>query len=638
MTLTRALFTPFSFTAPLTLLLILLLPVATTTASAADIFAGNTSLSPAFGSEFLPVNQAFVLTDTPAKGGLRLTWKITPGHYLYKERMAFSVTGSNASLGEPEFSIEGERKNDPHFGKVTVFHSDVSVFLPVYFNSGTEATIKARYQGCADAGLCYPPQIRSLLILNESASAATAGLTPARVTGMTSGGHAAGTGDKLTELASLDSANSITQFLQSASLIMIAGLFFLLGIGLTFTPCVFPMIPIVSSIIVGQTNPTVIRSSLLSLSYVLGMAITYSLAGVATGLLGAGANAQAILQSEPTLIGFAVLFSILALAMFGVYELQLPTGLRDKLTATSNKLSGGQLGAVFGIGATSALIVSPCVSAPLAGSLVYISTTEDALIGGIALFMLGLGMGVPLIAVAIGGGKLLPKAGAWMDTIKQVFGFLLLGVAIWLLSRLLSDFVVMLSWAFLIGTMAVVLGALEAAETAPQRVVKAIALFLFIYAIMLIIGAFSQASDPLNPLSGVTAGDNRPAVSEQSDFVTITSSKELTLQLQQSTRSGKLTLVDFYADWCVSCKEIQKKIFAAPDIRQTLANFHLIKADVTRNSPENIALLKQFDLFGPPALLFFDKNGSEIKTMRIQGDISKVAFLHILNTMLGSDG
>ncbi len=630
-----------------TLLLAVLSSVSGTALASGGIVNNSSGFLSSFESDFLPVDQAFVFTDTPADGGLRLTWKVTPGHYLYRERMTFSVIGDNASLGEPDFSIEGERKQDPYFGEVTVFHNDVSVFLPVHFKSGTEATIRAAYQGCADAGLCYPPQTRELLVLNELPASTTPETTESPATGVVSDGALSDTKtlpdtnpdtskEKAADLSSLDTANGINRFLQHASLATIAGVFFLLGVGLTFTPCVFPMIPIVSSIIAGQTNPTMARSLLLSLSYVFGMAITYSLAGVATGLLGAGANAQAMLQSAPVLIFFAGLFSLLSLAMFGVYELQLPASLRDRLTATSNRFSGGQLGAVFAIGATSALIVSPCVSAPLAGSLVYISTTENALLGGIALFMLGLGMGVPLIAVAVGGGKLLPKAGAWMETIRQVFGFLLLGVAIWLISRLLSDFTVMLLWALLAGTMAVVSGALEPADTTPKRVLKAFSLLLLVYAIILMVGAFTHGSDPLDPLSGIASGEHSQADSEQLNFVTITSSEELATQLEKSARIGKLAMLDVYADWCVSCKIMEREVFHAPGIKQTLADFYLIKADVTRGSPDNIALLKQFDLFGPPSILFFDAHGLEMKTVRVQGEMDRAGFSQLLGRVLQS--
>lgn len=361
--------------------------------SSATAYASLGNTNTGFGKglftepEFLPVDTAFKFSSRVEGDQIVLVWDIEDGYYLYKERFKFKINNSLGALGTPIYSKQGQQKDDPNFGVVTVFHNEIAVKIPVTLTNGSEAPIEVTYQGCADAGLCYPPQTKDALFLGDTKLASTTSTK----------------GDQ--SVRDYQSANGIFSFIQSATLPAIIGIFFLLGMGLTFTPCVFPMIPIISSIIAGQKNPTTWKSFNLSFAYVLGMSLTYATAGVVTGMLGASANIQAYLQAPAVLITFSVVFVLLALSMFGFYELQLPEGLRNRLNNTSQNIKGGQSVGVFFIGALSALIVSPCVSAPLAGALLYISATADATLGGLSLFALGLGMGVPLIAVGVGGGK-----------------------------------------------------------------------------------------------------------------------------------------------------------------------------------------------------------------------------------------
>lgn len=562
--------------------------------------------------EFLKVDEAFEFSSTVVDDGLQLSWKIADEYYLYKERFKFKVEQANAVIGEPVFSTSGVAKEDPYFGEIHAIYDAVSVFLPLNLAADqTDTEIKISYQGCAEAGLCYPPQHQYVLY---TAAAPEAGITPDIKP------------DQVKE-ADLDNASGIFDFIQNSSLPLIIAIFFLLGLGLTFTPCVFPMIPIITSIIAGQKHPTTGKSLALSGSYVLGMAATYAAAGVITGLLGAGANIQAALQDPILLSVFATVFVLLALSMFGLYELQLPAFLRDRLNNTSQRLHGGHITSVFLIGALSALIVSPCVSAPLAGALLYISSTADAVVGGLSLFAMGLGMGVPLIIISVGGGRFFPKAGHWMEVIKQIFGVMMVAVAIWLISRIIPGEVSLVLWALLLGLSAVCIGAFEPAQPGWPRLAKGIGLFLALYAILLMVGALSGAKDPLNPLESLFANSGNNLLSSvQSDkvvFTVVYDQQGLEEQQAIALQLGKPMLVDFYADWCISCKVMESQVFPKPEIRSKLDQFHLVKADVTDNTSANKALLNQFGLFGPPSILLFNAQGNELSKLRIVGEIDR---------------
>ena len=591
---------------------------------------GNNSLG--FGkslftdSEFLPVDEAFRFNSSIENGKLVLFWDIEDDYYLYKERLRFEIDETKGQLGKPVYSQSGDLKDDPNFGQVTVFHNQLTIDLPVTINTdtGNELPLKISYQGCAEAGLCYPPQTKEILFI-QSAYVQT------------------DKGDNA-QNQDLESANGIFSFIQTSSLPAIIGIFFLLGIGLTFTPCVFPMVPIISSIIAGQKNPSTLKSFSLSFSYVLGMSITYASAGVITGLLGASANIQAYLQAPAVLITFSIVFVLLALSMFGFYELQLPAGIRNKLNDTSQNIKGGKSVGVFLIGALSALIVSPCVSAPLAGALLYISATADATLGGLSLFAMGLGMGVPLIAVGVGGGKLLPKAGLWMDIVKAGFGVMLIGVAIWLLERLLPSSVTLILWSLLIGLTAAQMGAFEPARYGWERLWKGIGLFLIAYAVTLFIGAMTGADDPLNPLEHFTGNNftdknqssSQSNIHESTVFNTIYSIDEFDAVVSSSSSSLKPVLLDFYADWCISCKVMEREVFSQAEAAQLMSEFTLVQADVTDNDIKNQQLLEKFNLFGPPSILFFDTEGNELKQFRVMGEMNEEQFIEQLKTVLAS--
>ena len=418
---------------------------------------------------------------------------------------------------------------------------------------------------------------------------------------------------------------------------MIIGVFFLLGLGLTFTPCVLPMVPIISSLVSGQNTRSSAQALVLAFSYVLGMALTYASAGVVTGLLGASFNLQAQLQSPLVLGVFAALFALFALAMFEVFELQLPAFIRNPLSNASQNLSGGRIASLFGIGALSALVVSPCVSAPLAGSLLYISATQDAVIGGLALLALGLGMGVPLIAVAVGGRKILPTSGAWMSTVKHGYGIMLLAVAIWLLERLLPAWLTLTLWGLLIAVVGVQLGAFDAAQAGWQRTRKGFGLVAFAWGMALLAGALAGASDPLQPLAPFIAGEagSRSAnPAGHAEFQRTSEPQQVRRLLQQAHDEGKPAVLDFYADWCIACKVMERNVFSKPDVIQALAPYTLIQLDMTDNTSQQQALLDELGLFGPPGILFYSERGQELRNQRILGEMNRAEFLGHLNAIL----
>ena len=589
----------------------------------------NTPAASAFSTpEFLKVDEAFIFNAEMTDQGLKLHWVIADDYYLYQERFKFKTQQPGVVIGEPQFSIKGKAKEDPYFGTVHIFRQQLEILLPIQLPAGTpDAEIKVTYQGCADAGLCYPPKHQYVLYTPNNNAKTDSNRSDTNLSQLAVEQPSQLSSASITH--DFEDADSIFAFLQDGNLPIIVAIFFLLGLGLTFTPCVFPMIPIITSIIAGQKSPTIGKSLALSITYVLGMAITYASAGVITGLLGASANIQAALQDPYLLTAFASIFVLLALAMFGLYELQLPAFIRDRLNTKSQNLHGGHLVSVFFIGALSALVVSPCVSAPLAGALLYISSTADAVIGGASLFALGLGMGVPLILIAVGGGKFLPKAGAWMDKVKAVFGVMLIAVAIWLISRVIPADMSLGLWAILLGLTATQMGAFDAAEAGWQRISKGLGVLMALYAAMLTFGAFTGASDPLKPLEMLTKSNGGQAVSAQSNkvkFSVVNNLEELNQHLRIAEEKGLPAVVDFYADWCISCKVMENQVFPLPEISSKLNKFYLIKADVTENSVESQDLLTQFNLFGPPSILFFDKTGKERTDLRIVGEINKEGF------------
>lgn len=558
--------------------------------------------------EFLDPAVAFKPTARAIDGQtVEISFEIAKGYYLYRDKFRFSIEAEGATAGNPVLP-KGKEKNDENFGKVEVYYKSAVVRLPVERSVSGALPIKLNVtsQGCADAGVCYPPQTQALNLTLPDPGSAPA--TIAAVDG--------------------DESGTIAATLKNAGFLANLAFFFLAGLGLSLTPCVFPMIPILSGIIAGQGHRiSRSRGFALSLAYVLGMAVTYSAVGIAAGLT--GTLLSTALQNPWVLGGFATVFVILSFSMFGFYELQLPTALQSKLSEESGHLQGGRGIGVFIMGALSALIVGPCVAAPLAGALLYIGQTGDAVLGGMALFLMALGMGVPLLIVGLSAGTLLPKAGAWMEAVKKSFGVLLLATAVWLVSPVIPAVAQMLAWAALLIIPAIFLHALDPLPPHAKgwhRFWKGIGIVMLLTGAALLIGALAGNRDPLQPLAGLR-GQALAAESPKLAFEKVSSVSEL----EQAVRAaGKPVMLDFYADWCVSCKEMERFTFADPAVQSKLAGFKLLKADVTANTADDKALLARFGLFGPPGILFFDATGKEIKTIRVVGFQDTTAFLQSL--------
>ena len=587
----------------LILALLLWLPLATQ----AQWFSSSTSNQ----GDFLPVLEAFQPAAWHDGETLYIGVEVTPEHYLYRHQLA--VASDAVSLGEPEIP-PGEFTNDEFMGDVYVFRDTMRFEVPLEESFSGPLALTFTFQGCADAGLCYPPERVELQAPESSAPPAFADWD-----GSTNTGSESANTSPASTAPTLQSADGrFSSLMGEASLGMALGLFFLAGLGLTFTPCVLPMIPILSSIIVGQ-NPSRPRAFALSASYVGGMALTYAAVGVLMGLFGAGLNLQAHLQSAPVLIVFALLFVIFALAMFDAFQLRLPPRLAGRVDALQARAQRSGPVGLAAAGALSVLVVSPCVSAPLAGALVFISSTGDALMGGAALLALGLGMGVPLLLVGTFGTTLMPRSGAWMNGVKIAFGILLLGVAIWLVERLLPSAVALLMWAALAMGSALALGAMSV--NLPQgwpRARQTAGLLLLAWGLALVLGAASGAHDPLRPLANL-GGNSATTATTPATITTVEGLDELQRALATVSNDSPV-FVHFTADWCVSCKLMERQVYPDPRVAEPLAQFTRINVDVTRTDPATRELLDHFGLFGPPSLLFF-AHGEEIRQARIQGEV-----------------
>ena len=534
---------------------------------------------------------------------LEVRFEITRGYYLYGDKFRFQLDAEGAALGAPRLP-KGKSVEDATFGRVDVYYDRVRLTLPVERPPGgaLAATLHITSQGCAEAGVCYPPLRQSLSVELPPAGAVTAS---AGLSG--------------------DESGTIGRWLGEAAPWLVVVSFFGFGLLLAFTPCVFPMLPIVSGIIVGAgTQVTPRRGLLLSLAYVFGMAVAYAAAGVAAGL--SGTLLAAALQNAWVLGGMAVLFVALALSMFGVYELQLPSAWQSQVTEEAGHFRAGSLPGVAAMGAVSALVVGPCVAAPLAGALLYIGQTGDALLGGVALFFMALGMGVPLVAVGASAGALLPRAGAWMDGVKKAFGVALLATAWSLLAPVLPPAFYLGGWAVLCIVTAIWLRAIDPLPVhapAGLRVLKGVAVVLLLVGCVQLVGAFSGASDPWRPLAGLRATEAAPKL----PFERVRTLAELEARI---SAAGRPVLVDYYADWCVACKDMERSTFADDRVRQRLAGWTLLQVDVTANSDDDKALLARFGLFGPPGIVFFDARGVEVPNVRVVGFQNADAFLRTL--------
>jgi thiol:disulfide interchange protein DsbD len=544
--------------------------------------------------DFLPVRQAFQLNLSDATpDAIKLQFIATEGYYLYRHRFQFRTEPADIGLGAAQLP-DGEKKHDEYFGDVEVYHGILDVSLPRKAGDNRPFTLVVTYQGCADKGLCYPPETERLSI---------GGASPAE--------------------SDTPLAGDVTQVELSWKQLV---LFFLAGVGLTFTPCVLPMLPILSGVVLrGQIGG--LRGFSLSLAYVMPMAVCFALLGALMGMFGASLNLQARLQSAWVLVPFAGFFALFAIAMFGVFELRLPRALNERLDRIAGNTQGGSLWGAAVLGIVSSLLVSPCVSAPLAGALLYISASGDAVGGAMKLFALGLGMGAPLVLVATGGAAWLPKSGPWLVAVKNAIGVLLLGLAIGLLSRVIPGQATLLLIGLLGAGVALFLGALEGGvKTTRGRLAQLLGLFLLMYALACWYGAFSGQTDPLRPLGQTQAVSGVTRQTTVDRWQTVTEPAELDRILEESKKAGQPVLVDWYADWCISCKVIEHEVLPHPKVVAQLSAFKLIRFDMTDSNEKQRGLLDRYKLFGPPALLFFGKDGNELKNVRVVGEIDAEAF------------
>ncbi len=572
---------------------------------------------------FLPPDQAFSLQVTVRDAHTLLaSLSITPGYYLYRDKIKFEVKDGPVKILAVSLP-RGEMKQDPSFGKTEVFHRSIqaAIELDRLRDAATGLTLNATYMGCSEDGLCYPPIMKTVRLD-----------LPDVKTGMRSA-PAMAEAPPPSAIAPIPAAPAnentrIAQLFKDGSFWLIVSFFFGAGLLLALTPCVFPMIPILSGIIVGRGHKiTKMHAFILSLAYVLGMAITYAAAGVAAGL--SGSLISNALQTPWVLGSFSALFVLLSLSMFGFYELQLPTALQSKLTGASNQLHGGHLSGVFAMGALSAIIVGPCVAAPLAGALLYIGQTHDAVLGGVALFALALGMGAPLLLIGTSAGVLLPKAGAWMESVKKFFGMMLLALAIWIVQPLLPVGAQMLLWSGLLIFSGIYLRALDPLPHNAggwHRLFKGVGLIALLLGVAYLIGALSGARDILRPLGGIGRTETQAPATLQ--FSRVADIAELDRRIAQAR--GRMVMLDFYADWCVSCKEMERFTFSDTAVQAMLRPVLLLKADVTANSEADQALLKRYGLYGPPAILFFDAQGSELGDSRVIGYQDAAQFMKTL--------
>ncbi|MBW7859911.1 MAG: protein-disulfide reductase DsbD [Rhodocyclaceae bacterium] len=548
-------------------------------------------------------------------GTIEASYTIRKDYYLYDSKLRFTATPEDVRLGPAE-RPPGKPYKDEFFGDTEIHRGTLNILIPVEAGgSQTRFTLTAHSQGCWDGGICYPPMTHTVeLELGKSAGATSA--TGGAVTPPPAGG---------------DESGRIARLLKDAGPLLILTSFFGFGLLLAFTPCTFPMIPILSGIIVGHGHHiSRTRAFVLSSVYVLGMALTYAVAGVAAGL--SGTLLAAALQNPWVLGGFALVFVVLSLSMFGFYELQMPSAVQTRLSSTASHQKGGSLGGVAVMGVLSALIVGPCVAAPLAGALLYIAQTGDAVLGGLALFMMALGMGAPLIAVGVGTRALLPKIGPWMEGVKKAFGVMLLAVAVWLVSPVVPALVSMLAWAALLVFSGIFLHALDPLPQHArgwQRFWKGAGVVMLIAGAAMLVGALAGSRDPLQPLAVLRAGSTVPTT--QPGFERVRSVAELEARVKSA---GRPVMLDFYADWCVSCKEMERFTFADAGVAARMQRMLLLKADVTANSEEDKALLKRFNLFGPPGIIFFDSEGSEREGLRVVGFMPSGPFADILDQAL----
>ncbi len=577
----------------------------------------------------IPVDKAFQFKLLSHKDGVLSTqFNITPGHYIYKEKIKFQLKNAEGlSLAVDKIKYpKTVIKNDAAYGEIDVYRNTITLDIPFTGEVSKDAKLYVEYQGCSElTGICYPP-----IKLTTAIFAAAEANKPQTAA------------PEIVQSEQGKFANIIA----NKNFIIVLGLFFIAGVGLAFTPCVFPMIPILSGIIAGQSGyVSTSRAFILSLSYVIPMALTYAGVGVIAGLSGGAINLQVIFQT-PWVIGvFAFLFVLLSLSMFGFYELQMPSSIQSRLTEISNRQSGGSILGAGIMGILSAIIVGPCVTAPLIGALIYIAQTNDAVLGGFTLFALGLGMGFPLLIIGTSAGKLLPKAGSWMDATKSIFGVMMLGMAIWMIDRVVSGNVTLILTGILLLVSSVYAGVfdrLNEESSSFKRLFKGIGIVMFIFGLFMLIGAALGNHSLIKPLQGVVGSSMSTNAAVQTagsiHFEKIKGISGLQTALQNAQKNKQVAMLDFYADWCASCKELEHFTFQDKQVIDSLKSLSTLQADVTPNDEQDKALLQKFGLFGPPAILFFDLNGKELKQYRLVGYYPAKEFLAHLDKVRTAAG
>ncbi|HEX3845416.1 MAG TPA: protein-disulfide reductase DsbD [Steroidobacteraceae bacterium] len=558
--------------------------------------------------KFLPADQVFHVGATAAgPDAIRLEWWIRDGYYLYRSRLKVSAI-RGVTLGALQLPA-GQIKMDPYFGREEIYRNAVSGTVAIQGATAAGArnlSVQVTYQGCADAGLCYPPITRTLAVALPPAGTAAAGSGSSAAA--FSPGPAAAQGGHLTDLV------------RSGSLLAMIGWFYLAGLGLAFTGCVYPTIPILSGIIVGQGRKvTTARAFILSLAYVLGMALTYTIAGTAFAALG-GQAPQAAFQSTWLVASFAALFVAMASSMLGLYTVQVPAALQTRIANLSNRQTAGTVGGVAIMGALSALLVTTCVGPALVAALAVISQTGEIARGASALFAMCIGMGTPLLVIGTSAGRLLPKSGYWMDTVKRLFGAVMLGVAVWMLGRVLPPRLTLALWAVPVATAAVVLLIATRGTAKSHWPLRFAGLAVGLYGLTLVTGAALGGTNPLSPLPGWA--NTRPPL----PFARVRTVAELDHQVTQASRAGRPVMIDFTADWCTSCKEMEATTFLDPTVRRALSGAVLLRADVTADDSDDKALLKRLGIIGPPTIAFFGRDGQERPRYRVVGYVNGAEF------------
>jgi len=567
-------------------------------------------------TEFLPPEVAFrveAFADGPDR--VKLEWEIAPGYYLYRSRIKVSTDPAVAQLGKLSMP-KGEMKSDEFFGEQEVYHDTLAATVPVSRNGATELElpVSVDFQGCAEAGLCYPPETRKLLV------ALPAGVGSAAAPGAAG---AAGAGQFVSE------QDRLAILIRDGNIALVLATFFGLGLLLAFTPCVLPMVPILSGIIAGQgDNVTTARAFSLSLTYVLGMAFTNTLAGIAAAA--AGQQIQALFQQTWIIVLFGLMFVVLAISMFGAFTIQMPSALQSRLADVSNRQRAGTYGGAAIMGALSALIVTACVAPPLFATLAVIGQGGDVVRGGSALFAMSLGMGAPLMVIGTSAGKLIPRAGAWMDTVKKFFGVLMLGVAAWMLARVVPERWALLLWAVPAAIGAWLLWTEVRGRSWGSFAMRAAGVLLGVWGLVLVAGAGLGGTDPLRPLP-MMAGEQRGL-----EFRRVSSLAQLDAEVAMAKASGKAVMLDFYADWCVSCKEMEKYTFTEQAVIAALGDTVLLQADVTANTDDDQALLKHFGIFGPPTIAFYGPDGFERANYRVVGFMQAAEFAGLAREAVGA--